>query len=265
VRGGGVAGFELLGAALFIAIESATNPFEAACDGKFVAQFTNLAAEQGEVGELSFEIGLFGLEPFEFDEEEFAIAFGGGQFSFCFKDLRFEVGENGVEIGHALGHLVVLTGEFRNSGVAFGHLFLGGLGGGGGLFLGSHEVSTDADETIRDVDQFGGAVGEGAGEREVHLLLFGQLGCGPCEVVGENGDVIMQFRHLPVGLLAGEHEEDREEHTSDEQNDESYAFHKGRACVDICALASDIWPGSFSVVRQIGQISQIGLDHAGLS
>jgi hypothetical protein len=88
IGGSGVAGFEAFGAALFGAIETLADPLEPAGDGHFVTEFADLIAEEGEIGELPFEVGFLGLEPFEFNEEELAIAFGGGEPPFGFGDLR---------------------------------------------------------------------------------------------------------------------------------------------------------------------------------
>ena len=146
-------GFESFGAALLFAVEPLADPLEAPGDGEFVSEFTDLIAEQGEIGESPFEIGLFGLEPFEFDEEELTITFRGGEFSFGFGDLGFEFGEDLGEVGDFAGHFVILALEFGDSCIPFRHLLLGSLGGVFGFLLGLGQFQGDRLELVRDVEE----------------------------------------------------------------------------------------------------------------
>ena len=60
---------------------------ETARDGKFVSQFADLVAQDGEIIEFTFELCLLGLETLQLLEQEFPVAFRGRQFLFGVVDL----------------------------------------------------------------------------------------------------------------------------------------------------------------------------------
>lgn len=137
--GFGETGLEFFGACGGGAVEAATDPFEPAGDGEFVLQAADLVAEEGEVVELAFEVRFFGLEAFEFGEQEFAVAFGGGEFAFCIRDLVFQGFDGAGQVLHFVIQVGVTALEVLNFLLFFVDLVLGGLGFFAGFGLGGGE------------------------------------------------------------------------------------------------------------------------------
>src|SRR6185369_8265968 len=101
-----------------------------------------------EVIELPFQLGLFDLEAFKFLEQEFAVAFRGGELLFFIGDIFLQTANARCQIGGFLVKRGLLGLQLVDAGVAFGHFGFGGIGSGLGFSFGLGQLCCGLDQIV---------------------------------------------------------------------------------------------------------------------
>ena len=183
-------------------------------------------AQDGEVVELPFQLRLLRLQAFQFLEQEFAVAFRGGQFLFCIGDLRFQARDRRVQVGHFFSEIIVASFQVGDFRVAFGDFVPGLFGRGFGFLLGPGEGGRDGFQLVRQAECFRGNGLDVFLQGVIHLFLLVELVLGVHDVIGQRFDPRFGLALLIHGLSVSNQEADSERDAHNHQYyNSSLTFH----------------------------------------